>query len=74
MKINNARIESNFLFIFCFYRRDADGEDTKEVPEELTENAEVKLAIEIVEESAYTDEELAQYDKLQSQAHAEVEL
>ena len=39
------------------------GEDTKEVPEELIENAEVKQAIEIVEESAYTDEELAQYDK-----------
>ena len=38
-------------------------EDTKEVPEELIENAEVKQAIEIVEESAYTDEELAQYDK-----------
>lgn len=39
------------------------GEDTKEVPIELIENAEVKQAIEIVEESAYTDEELAQYDK-----------
>ena len=39
------------------------GEDTKEVPAELIENAEVKQAIEIVEESAYTDEELAQYDK-----------
>ena len=39
------------------------GEDTKEVPTELIENAEVKQAIEIVEESAYTDEELAQYDK-----------
>ena len=39
------------------------GEDTKDVPEELIENAEVKQAIEIVEESAYTDEELAQYDK-----------
>ena len=39
------------------------GEDTKEVPAELMENAEVKQAIEIVEESAYTDEELAQYDK-----------
>ena len=39
------------------------GEDTKEVPEELIENAEVKQAIEIVEESAYTDEELDQYDK-----------
>ena len=39
------------------------GEETKEVPEELIENAEVKQAIEIVEESAYTDEELAQYDK-----------
>ena len=39
------------------------GEDTKEVPEELIENAEVKQAIEIVEESAYTDDELAQYDK-----------
>jgi predicted transposase/invertase (TIGR01784 family) len=39
------------------------GEDTKEVPKELIENAEVKQAIEIVEESAYTDEELAQYDK-----------
>ena len=39
------------------------GEDTKEVPEELIENAEVKQAIEIVEDSAYTDEELAQYDK-----------
>ena len=39
------------------------GEDTKEIPEELIENAEVKQAIEIVEESAYTDEELAQYDK-----------
>ena len=33
------------------------------MPEELIENAEVKQAIEIVEESAYTDEELAQYDK-----------
>lgn len=32
------------------------GEDTKEVPAELIENAEVKQAIEIVEESAYTDE------------------
>jgi predicted transposase/invertase (TIGR01784 family) len=39
------------------------GEDTKEVPAELIENAEVKQALEIVEESAYTDEELAQYDK-----------
>lgn len=39
------------------------GEDTKEVPAELIENAEVKQAIEIVEESAYTDEELEQYDK-----------
>jgi predicted transposase/invertase (TIGR01784 family) len=39
------------------------GEDTKEVPKELIENAEVKQAIEIVEESAYTDDELAQYDK-----------
>jgi predicted transposase/invertase (TIGR01784 family) len=39
------------------------GEDTKEVPKELIENAEVKQAIEIVEESAYTDNELAQYDK-----------
>lgn len=39
------------------------GEDTKEVPEELIENAEVKQAIEIVEESAYSDEELEQYDK-----------
>ena len=38
-------------------------EDTKEIPEELIENTEVKQAIEIVEESAYTDEELAQYDK-----------
>ena len=33
------------------------------MPKELIENAEVKQAIEIVEESAYTDEELAQYDK-----------
>ena len=39
------------------------GEDTKEVPVELVENAEVKQALEIVEESAYTDKELAQYDK-----------
>ena len=39
------------------------GEDTKEVPIELIENAEVKQALEIVEESAYTDKELAQYDK-----------
>ena len=39
------------------------GEDTKEVPEELIENAEVKQAIEILEESAYTDKELEQYDK-----------
>ena len=39
------------------------GEDTKEVPVELIENAEVKQAIEIVKESAYSDEELDQYDK-----------
>ena len=39
------------------------GEDTKEVPIELIENAEVKQAIEIVKESAYSDEELDQYDK-----------
>ena len=39
------------------------GEDTKEVPEELIGNEEVKQAIEIVQESAYSDEELDQYDK-----------
>ena len=38
-------------------------EETKEVPEELIQNAEVKQAIDIVEESAYSEEELAQYDK-----------
>ena len=39
------------------------GEDTKDVPEELMENPDVKRAVEIVEESAYNDEELAAYDK-----------
>ena len=39
------------------------GEDTKDVPEELMENPDVKRAVEIVKESAYNDEELAAYDK-----------
>ena len=38
-------------------------ENTKEVPEELLENAEVKRAIDIVEESAYSEAEMYAYDK-----------
>ncbi len=38
-------------------------ENTREVPEELLENPEVKRAIEVVEESAYSDAELQAYDK-----------
>ena len=38
-------------------------ENTREVPEELLESPEVKRAIEVVEESAYSDAELAAYDK-----------
>ena len=38
-------------------------ENTKEVPEELLENAEVKRAIDIVEESAYSEAEIYAYDK-----------
>ena len=39
------------------------GEDTKEVPEELLENPDVKRAVEIVEESAYSEAEMYAYDK-----------
>ena len=35
-------------------------EDTTDVPAELLENAEVKQALDMVEESAYTPEQLAQ--------------
>lgn len=38
-------------------------ENTKEVPEELLENPEVKRAVEIVEESAYSEVEMYAYDK-----------
>ncbi len=38
-------------------------ENTREAPEELLENPEVKRAIEVVEESAYSDAELQAYDK-----------
>ena len=38
-------------------------ENTREVPEELLESPEVKRAIEVIEESAYSDAELAAYDK-----------
>ena len=38
-------------------------ENTKVVPEELLENAEVKRAIDIVEESAYSEAEMYAYDK-----------
>ena len=38
-------------------------ENTRKVPEELLESPEVKRAIEVVEESAYSDAELAAYDK-----------
>jgi len=39
------------------------GEKTREVPEELWENPDVKRALDIVEQSAYTDAEIAAYDK-----------
>ena len=39
------------------------GEKTREVPGELWESPEVKRAIDIVEQSAYTDAEMAAYDK-----------
>ena len=38
-------------------------ENTKEVPAELLENAEVSEALEIVERAAFTDEEMRAYDK-----------
>lgn len=38
-------------------------ERTKEVPEELLENPEVSKAIDMVEESAYSEAEMAAYDK-----------
>ena len=38
-------------------------ENTKEVPEELLENPDVKRAVEIVEESAYSESEMYAYDK-----------
>ena len=38
-------------------------ENTKEVPAELLENAEVNEALEIVERAAFTDEEMRAYDK-----------
>jgi len=38
-------------------------ENTKEVPEELLKNPEVKRAVEIVEESAYSEVEMYAYDK-----------
>lgn len=40
-------------------------EDTTDVPVELLENAEVKQALEIVEESAFTPQQLAQYEGFQ---------
>ena len=38
-------------------------ENTREVPEELLENPDVKRAVEIVEESAYSEAEMYAYDK-----------
>ena len=38
-------------------------ENTKEVPAELLENAEVNEALEIVERAAFSDEEMRAYDK-----------
>ena len=38
-------------------------EDTKQAPQELLDNPEISQALEIVEESAYTEEEMAVYDK-----------
>ena len=38
-------------------------ENTKEVPAEMLENAEVSEALEIVERAAFTDEEMRSYDK-----------
>ena len=62
-KFKPHTISEKKMQVLCLRFLTEIGEDTKVVPEELIENAEVKQAIEIVEESAYTDEELAQYDK-----------
>ena len=39
------------------------GEKTRQVPEELLENPDIKRAVEIVEESAYSEAEMYAYDK-----------
>ena len=39
------------------------GEKTRQIPEEFLENPEIKRAVEIVEESAYSEAEMYAYDK-----------
>ena len=49
-------------------------EDTKVVPDELLENAEVNEALEIVERAAFTDEEMRAYDKFWDRVSVQVTL
>ena len=39
------------------------GEKTRQIPEEFLENPEIKRAVEIVEESSYSEAEMYAYDK-----------
>ena len=47
------------------------GEDTKEAPQELLDNPQVNQALSIVEESAYNDAEMHEYDRFWDRASRE---
>ncbi len=54
--------EKKMMVLWLRFLTEID-EDTREAPEELLENPEVRRAIEVVEEAAFSDAELLAYDK-----------